>query len=198
VGKWQGRSPAAEKLFEVEVRLNEQRRACGLSVACVVDRNAWAARAQGAYLLRTNCAEKDPAKVWHWYLQLQQAESAFRCAKSDLNLRPIFHHKTERVAAHILVCFLSLALWRVLEQWMSGKGLGTCARQLVGEIATIRSLDVILPVRTAEGVNELRLRTVARPERLVAELLQRLGLTLPEQSRVVENAVANVVQKTGV
>jgi len=198
VGKWLGRYPAAEKLFEVEVRLNEQRQACGLSVACVVDRQAWAARAQGAYLLRTNCAEKDAAKVWHWYLQLQQAESAFRCAKSDLSLRPIFHHKTERVEAHILVCFLSLALWRVLEQWMSGKGLGTCARQLVGEIGTIRSLDVILPVKTAEGVSELRLRTVARPERLVAELLQRLGLTLPEQSRIVENAVANVVQKTGV
>jgi hypothetical protein len=198
VGKWLGRHPAAEKLFEVEVRLNEQRQACGLSVACVVDRKAWAARAQGAYLLRTNCAEKDAAKVWHWYLQLQQAEAAFRCAKSDLSLRPIFHHKTERVEAHILVCFLSLALWRVLEQWMSGKGLGTCARQLVGEIATIRSLDVILPVKTAEGVSQLRLRTVARPERLVAELLQRLGLTLPEQNRIVENAMANVVQKTGV
>jgi transposase len=198
VGKWLGRSPAAEKLFEVEVRLNEQRQACGLSVACVVDRRAWAARAQGAYLLRTNCAEKDAAKVWHWYLQLQQAESAFRCAKGDLSLRPIFHHKTERVEAHILVCFLSLALWRVLEQWMSGKGLGTCARQLVGEIATIKSMDMILPIKTVEGVSELRLRTVARPERLAAELLQRLGLTLPEKSRIVENAVANVVQKTGV
>jgi len=86
----------------------------------------------------------------------------------------------------------------VLEQWMSGQGLGTCARQLVGEIATIKSLDVILPVKTVEGVSELRLRTVARPERLTAELLQRLGLTLPEQNRIVENAVANVVQKTGV
>jgi transposase len=198
VGKWLGRFPAADKLFAVEVRLNEQRRAIGLSVACVVDRSQWAARAQGAYLLRTNCAEKDAAQVWHWYLQLQQAEAAFRCAKSDLSLRPIFHHKTERVEAHILVCFLSLALWRVLEQWMSGKGLGTCARQLVGEIATIKSLDVVLPVKTEEGVSELRLRTVARPERLVAELLQRLGLSLPEQSRTVENAVTNVVDKTGV
>jgi transposase len=198
VGKWLGRSPAAEKLFEVEVRRNEAGQACGLSVACVVDRRQWAARAQGAYLLRTNCAEQDAAQVWHWYLQLQQAEGAFRCAKSDLGLRPIFHHKTERVEAHILVCFLSLALWRVLEQWMNGKGLGTCARQLAGEIATIKSLDVILPVQSAEGVNELRLRIVARPERLVAELLQRLGLSLPEQSRIIENAVANVVQKTGV
>jgi hypothetical protein len=68
----------------------------------------------------------------------------------------------------------------------------------VEEIASIKSLDVILPVKTAEGVSELRLRTVARPERLVAELLQRLGLHLPEQSRTVQNAVENVVQKTGV
>jgi transposase len=198
VGRWLGRYPAADKLFAVEVQLNERQQACGLSVACLVDRNQWVCQAHGAYLLRTNCTEQDPARVWEWYLQLQQAEAAFRCAKSDLSLRPIFHHKTERVEAHILVCFLSLALWRTLEMWMRGKGLGTCARQLVGELATIKSLDIVLPVKTAEGVTELRLRTVARPERLVAELLQRLGLHLPEQSRIVQNAVENVVQKTGV
>ena len=198
VGKWLGRYPAADKLFEVEVCVNEQRQACALSVACVVDRSQWARRAQGAYLLRTNCAEQDPTKLWEWYLQLQQAEAAFRCAKSDLGLRPVFHQKTERVEAHILVCFLSLALWRTLEMWMKGKGLGTCARQLVAEIATIKSMDVILPVKAGEGSSELCLRTVARPERLVAELLQRLGLQLPEQSQIVQNAVANVVQKTGV
>lgn len=197
VGRWLGRYPAADKLFEVEVCLDEQRQACGLSVACVVDRKQWTAQAHGVYLLRTNCTESDPAKVWEWYLHLQQAEAAFRCAKSDLGLRPIFHHKTQRVEAHILVCFLSLALWRVLEQWMKGKGLGTCARQLVGEIATIKSLDVVLPVKTEDGVKELRLRTVARPERMVAELLQRLGLSLPQQSRIIENAVENVVQKSG-
>ena len=198
VGRWLGRYPAADKLFEVEVRLNEQRQACGLSVACLVDRSQWARQAHGAYLLRTNCTEADPAKVWEWYLQLQQAEAAFRCAKSDLSLRPIFHHKTERVEAHLLVCFLSLALWRTLEMWMRGKGLGNCARQLAGEIATVKSLDVVLPVKTPEGMSELRLRTVARPERMVAELLQRLDLHLPEQSRIVQKVVENVVAKTGV
>jgi len=197
VGRWLGRFAAAAKLFEVEVQLNEAQQACGLSVACRVDRNQWARRAHGAYLLRTNCTEKDPAKLWEWYLQLQQAEAAFRCAKSDLGLRPVFHHKTERVEAHILVCFLALALWRTLEMWMKGKGLGTCARQLVGEVARIRSLDVVLPVQIGQNVSELRLRTVARPERMLAELLQRLDLHLPEQSRTVQNAGENVVQKTG-
>jgi transposase len=189
VGRWLGRYPAADRLFEVEVRLDAEQKACGLSVACLVDRSQWARQAQGAYLLRTNCAEQDPAKLWEWYLQLQQAEAAFRCAKSDLGLRPVFHQKTERVEAHILVCFLSLALWRTLEMWMKGKGLGTCARQLVGEMATLKSLDVVLPVKAGETVTELRLRTVSRPERMVAELLQRLGLHLPEQSRIVQNAV---------
>lgn len=198
VGRWLGRYPAADKLFEVEVDLNEQGQACGLIVACLLDRNQWATQAHGAYLLRTNCTEQDPAKLWQWYSQLQQAEAAFRCAKSDLSLRPLFHHKTERVEAHILVCFLSLALWRVLEQWMRGKGLGTCARQLVGEIATIKSMDVVLPVRTQQSVTPLRLRIVARPDRMVAELLQRLELHLPQQSRTIENEVQNVVGKTGV
>jgi hypothetical protein len=146
----------------------------------------WAHQAHGAYLLRTNCPEKDPAQLWQWYLQLTQAEAAFRTEKSDLHLRPIFHSKDERVEAHILVCFLALAMWRTLEMWMQGKGLGTCARQLIGEIATIRSLDLVLPVRTNEGVHEMCLRTVAKPDRLVAELLQHLGLSLPEGCRSIE------------
>jgi hypothetical protein len=59
--------------------------------------------------------------------------------------------------------------------WMKGNGLGTCARPLLGEIATIKLLDVILPVKAGESVTELRLCTVMRPERMVAGLLQRLA-----------------------
>jgi hypothetical protein len=196
IGRWLGRYPAAAKLFEVSVALDADGVPCGLVIACRWDRGAWAHRAHGAYLLRTNCLEKDPVKLWQWYLQLQQAEAAFRTTKTDLHLRPVFHYKDERVDAHILVCFLALALWRTLEMWMKSKGLGTCARQLVGEVATIKSLDVILPVRTAEGTTELRLRTVAKPEPLVAELLQHLGLHLPNTSRAMQNREENVVEKT--
>jgi transposase len=74
--------------------------------------------AKGAYLLRTNCTETDPAKLWLWYMQLTQAEVAFRTAKSDIGLLPVYHQKTERVEAHLLVCFLSLALCG--EPWRCG------------------------------------------------------------------------------
>ena len=68
-----------------------------------------------------------------------------------MSLRPLFHQKTERVEAHILVCFLSLALWRTLEMWMRGKGLGTCARQLIKEVATVRSMDVVFQCVNSTG-----------------------------------------------
>lgn len=194
IGRWLGRFPAADRLLEVSVERNAAGRACGLKITERLERAAWAAHAHGAYLLRTNCPEQDPVKLWRWYIQLTQAEDAFRISKSDLSLRPVFHQKTARVEAHILVCFLSLALWRTLEMWMRGKGLGNCARQLLKEVATVRSMDVVLPVKehADEPARELRLRVVARPDRPVAELLHRLGLELPNLPKILQN----VVEKT--
>ena len=126
-------------------------------------------------------------------MQLSQAEAAFRTAKSDIGLRPIFHQKADRVDAHLLVCFLSLALWRTLEMWMSGKGLGTSARKLVETVSTIRSMDVSVPVKRGDQTVKLNLRTVAKPDADVALLLAHLGLRLPKGSRLVEN----VVEKNG-
>jgi transposase len=195
IGRWLGRFPAAERLLSVSVERNLQGHATGLQITEHADRTAWAELAHGAYLLRTNCPEKEPAKLWRWYMQLSQAEDAFRISKSDLNLRPVFHQKTERVEAHILVCFLSLALWRTLEMWMRGKGLGNCSRQLLKVVATVRSMDVVLPVKPGTGKEsrEVRLRVVARPDRAVAELLVRLGLELPTVPKLVQN----VVEKNG-
>jgi len=96
------------------------------------------------------------------------------------------------VQAHILVCCLALALWRTLEQWMQSKGLGTCARQLVKEMAGIKSVDVIVPVKRA-GVNtELRLRVVTTPEPAAAQLLAHLGLRLPQGSRLINDVVPKI------
>jgi len=191
IGRWLGRFPAAERLIEVSVQRDAQGWASGLRIVERAERKAWAEHAHGAYLLRTNCPEKDPAQLWRWYMRLSQAEDAFRVSKSDLNLRPVFHQKTQRVEAHILVCFLSLALWRTLEMWTHGKGLGDCARRLVEEVATVRSMDVVLPVKEDESqqTREVRLRVVARPDRPVAELLVRLGLDLPSAPKLVQNVV---------
>lgn len=192
IGRHQGKSPAAAALIEATVIRDPAGRACGLCIASDLASGQRAYRQKGAYLLRTNCEETDPAQLWRWYIQLTQAEAAFRTAKNDLGMRPIYHQLEHRVQAHILVCFLALALWRTLEQWMQAKGLGSCARQLVKEIAGIKSVDVIVPVLRAGLTTELRLRVVTTPEPAAAQLLAHLGLRLPKGTRPITNVVPKI------
>jgi transposase len=189
IGKWLGRNTAADKVFEVEVILKSAQ-AVGLQIHEDESRLDWARASQGAYLLRTNCQEEDPAKLWHWYIQLTEVEEAFRIGKSDLGMRPVYHQREDRVQAHILVCFLALVMWRYLEAWLGSKGLGNCARQVIEHLATVHSMDVVLPVRNR---GEVRLRLVAKPDKLTADLLVRMGLKLPSRPKTIHN----VVEKNG-
>lgn len=147
------------------------------------DWDDWAAVSEGCYVLRTNVDTWDPETLWRTYIQLTDAEAAFRIQKSELSLRPVWHQKPERVKAHILVCFLAYVLWKTLEQWMQRAGLGNSPRTLLNELARIVSADIVLP--TAEPPHrELRLRCVVRPDHQQAVLLDRLGLRLPERLRI--------------
>lgn len=185
IGRWLGRNTAAEKLFSVEVLIEKD---CAVALRIVEDpgKKDWLQAAQGAYLLRTNCTEEDPRKLWRWYIQLTEVEDAFRTSKADLGLRPVFHQKQERVAAHILVCFLALAMWRVLELWLKARAMGDTARQVVQELATIHSMDLLLTIREH---GQTRLRIVGKPESLAADLLANLGLKLPARPKIIENVV---------
>jgi transposase len=192
IGRWQGKYPAAARLLEIELIKDNKGCARALRLSCPLREGEHPLLTKGAYLLRTNCTETDPAKLWRWYIQLTQAEAAFRTVKSDLGLRPIYHQKTERVEAHLLVCFLSLALWRSLEMWMRSKGLGSSARKLVAAFSTVRSMDVTVPVKRAERTITLRLRTVAKPDPDVALLLAHLGLHLPKGSKLIQNVAEKI------
>jgi transposase len=142
----------------------------------------WAKLTEGTYILRSNIHDWTDEELWKTYIQLSEAEAAFRIQKSDLCIRPIWHHKQERIKAHILICFLAYALWKTLQKWQSRAGLGDSPRTILTELSRVHSADVVLPL--ADGSKrELRIRCVVRPEREQQLLLQRLGLTLPERLR---------------
>ena len=187
IGRLLERHSRAASLFSVAVTERGASNEARLSIKITKneDRYQWAMESGGCYILRTNWAETDPQTLWTTYIQLTEVEDSFRTEKCDLGMRPIFHHKEDRTQAHILVCFLALAMWRTLQQWMRASGLGDAPRKLLQEIRELKSLDVLLP--TQEKI--LRLRMVATPPKELKELLQRIKILIPNRPKIVENVV---------
>jgi transposase len=176
IGRLLGKNSRAAGLFDIDIQPARDGRAA-LTWKKVDAWREWSKRSEGCYLLRSNVPDWSDEELWKAYMQLTEAEAAFRIHKSDLCIRPIWHQKQERVLAHILVCFLAYVLWKTLAQLCSAKGLGDEPRRVFDELDKIQTVDVILPTR--QGIN-IRKRCITRPTDHQAILLQKLRLELPK------------------
>jgi transposase len=182
IGRLLGKNTRAARLFSVQVGRDESGR-----VVVAWSRKASALesakRREGCYLLRSNVSDWTGEDLWKAYMQLTEAEAAFRIQKDELRLRPVWHQTAARVQAHILVCFLAYVLRKTLEGWSRRAGLGRSIPTLLEEFARIQSTDVVLP--TTDG-HTVRLRCVVRPDKAQTILLHHLGLELPQRLRIAK------------
>jgi len=174
IGRLLERYNRASPLFDIDVKELDGK--LDLSWTIHDTYNDWARLSEGHYLLRTNIKDWTPEDLWKAYIQLTEAEAAFRIHKQDLKLRPIWHQREDRVQAHILVCFLAYVLWKCLGQMCKQAGLGNEPRTVLEEIKNLTLVDVVLQTRTG---TEIRLRCVSKPEQHLAILLQKLNLRPP-------------------
>ena len=180
VGRLLEANSRAAGLFRIEV---VARKNGGAAVIWekLEERRAWANLSEGCYLLRSNITDWEAEQLWQAYIQLTEAEAAFRIHKGDLRIRPIWHQKAERVQAHILVCFLAYVLSKTLGQTCKKAGLGSEPRKVLDEIAQVKAVDVAMP--TKQGTI-IRWRCIAQPTKPQAILLQMLGLHPPQQLKI--------------
>jgi transposase len=153
--------------------------------------------ADGAYLLRSNQPGWTARQFWETYIQLTVVERAFRVLKSELLLRPIWHHYSGRTRAHVMVCVLAYALWKTLDHLAKRAGLVTEIRKpdprrprsspkprrmtpqvILRELGKVKIGDILM--KTTDG-RQLVLRRVARPKPAQARILEALNLALPER-----------------
>jgi transposase len=207
----QGKLKARDKIIERVGRLKERFPKAARLVQITVARQgkpevAWqwqrdllraAFVRDGAYLLKSNYTDWSPEEFWESYMQLTVAERAFRVLKSELLIRPIWHHYDGRTQAHVMVCVLAYALWKTLDHLAHQAGLQTLIRKrdkdrpnaspkprpmtpetILRELAQVQIGDILL--QTVDG-RQLALRRVARPTPEQARILAALKLELPER-----------------
>jgi transposase len=137
-----------------------------------------ARRGEGTYLLRTNLTAGNPEELWKQYIVLTEVEQAFKELKNDLDIRPIYHQKDDRIESHIFVSFLSYCLQVTLKQRAKAKAPGLTPRAILEKFKAMQMVDVHLP--TTDG-RKLILPRYTQPEKEQQLLLNQLNLTLPEQ-----------------
>lgn len=176
LGSIQARHPQVADLYEAKV----VQRTGGLRVEWKrrEDRRAWQQAREGVYLLRTNLRDTDPERLWQSYIQLTEAEAAFRALKSELSIRPIFHQLERRAKAHILVAFLGYAMWVTLKHLLLGKQSSFSPARALDLLSRLQSADIILP--TTDG-REIRLRRITTPTPEQQLVLDQLGIRLPKR-----------------
>ena len=189
LGRLQATYASVADLYEMRVR--DDAGLLRLEWALIEERRAWRDAREGAYLLRTNLVGESVEQLWTKYIQLTEAEAAFRALKSELAIRPVFHQLERRAKAHVLVAFLGYALWVTLKHLLQRRGTGLTPARVLALLATLQSADIVLP--TTDG-REIRLRRVTQPTPEQHRLLDRLGIDIPAHLEWNAESIADVVQ----
>ena len=184
LGRIQAQNSSVNDLYEITLQDTPE----GLRLVWQMkeDRKRWRELREGAYMLRTDLQADTAEQLWSKYMQLTEAEAAFRALKSELSIRPVFHQLESRVKAHVLVAFLGYALWVTLKHLLK-RPSSIAGQPSIGEMTPMKALaslsglhsaDIILP--TTDG-REIRLRRITEPTPEQASLLHQLAIDLPER-----------------
>jgi transposase len=127
----------------------------------------------GAYILKTDRDDLTAEEIWRIYILLTRAENAFRCMKSPLAERPIFHHLEHRVDTHIFLCVLAYHLLVAIEKTLLDQGVHTSWATMRETLKTHQIATLVLP--TDQGMT-LKIRRPTTPEAEHLDLYRRLAI----------------------
>jgi transposase len=175
IGRLKERYPRVARYY----RLSYDPQSATLVSEFDADRHNKAEQLDGCYLLKTSRKEISGDEIWRIYVLLTRAEKAFRDMKSPLAERPIFHHREERVEAHIFLCVLAYHLLVAIEKTLLDQNIYTSWATVRDTLKTHQVCTIVLP--TNNGA-ELRVRKASTPEPDVQERYKQLDIP----SRVIK------------
>jgi len=127
----------------------------------------------GVYCLRSNETNWDAEQLWRTYTMLTDLEAVFRSLKSELGLRPVFHHKEDRVDGHLFITVLAYQFVQIIRRHLKDRGITDrwCTlREVLGSQCRITAT-----FRRADG-RTLHVRKATRAEPEALAIYQALNL----------------------
>lgn len=128
----------------------------------------------GVYCLRTNELHWDEATLWQTYTMLTDLEAVFRCLKSELGLRPVYHHKEERAEGHLFITVLAYQAVQAIRRKLKGNDVNENWASLRKIMSGQQRITATFKQEDGRTLN-IRKTTVAEPK--LKKFYQVLGIT---------------------
>jgi transposase len=128
----------------------------------------------GVYCLRTNLDDWDEATLWKTYTMLTDLEGVFRSLKSELGMRPVYHHKEERVSGHIFITVLAYYLVHTLRTQLKAKGIDDSWETIRRTMENQQRVTATFQTQDGRAVH---LRSTTRAEPAQKMIYDALGIT---------------------
>ena len=127
----------------------------------------------GVYCLRTNETHWDEERLWRTYLTLTDLEAVIRSLKSELGLRPVYHHKESRTDGHLFISVLAYQVVQTLRRQLKEKGIHERWSRLREILSVQRRVTASFRRRDGRTLH-VRKSTAAEPE--LQAIYEALGL----------------------
>lgn len=128
----------------------------------------------GVYCLRTNQTDWDSERLWRTYTLLTDLEAVFRSLKSELGLRPVFHHTEGRVDGHLFITVLAYQFVQIIRRRLDERGISDSWASLRTTARVQRRVSAAF--LRADG-RQLQVRKATQPEVELRAIYAALGLS---------------------
>jgi transposase len=174
IGRLKEKCRGVAQHYELALTCNDN----GTNVTAItwqkVPKEGTAATHPGVYCLRSNETGWDEAKLWHTYTMLTDLESVFRCLKSELGLRPIYHRTEERTEGHLFITVLAYQLVQTIRRKLKGHGNNLGWRSLRNILSVQQRVTATFMQKDGRTLN---IRKATRAEDELQKIYTALGIS---------------------
>jgi len=169
IGRLRQQYPSVAKLYEINY-IEDKKLDVVTDITWI--RNETKETSKGVYFLRYSRQKLTEKQIWDMYNMTREVESTFRCLKTDLNIRPIFHQKDKWIEAHIWLGIIAYQAVNTIRQKLKAQGIHYSWKTIVEKMKSQQSSLISIKV---QGEQMLYARVCSRPQKTVAEIYDALN-----------------------
>jgi transposase len=184
IGRLKERHSSVARHYKIEVKSDETR-SKAIDISWEINEKSLDNRFQGAYVLKAFGLDWTSKEFWNTYVMLTRVEEGFRCLKSELGLRPIFHQINRRVEGHLFITVIAYHIMQTVLYQLQLSGIEVRWKTLRQIMAT--QVRVTTGMQAKDG-RQLRVRSSTTAEPFQKEIYHALGIN-PRAGKTIKSFV---------